>query len=135
LHICICTYTYSSESNLLSCLYVCCVTCIYVFRANHLALGNQLVCSLPWGGPPLSLSQISSMACSSACRVETLWALPCVTWHVILVQLTFGQSCWWDFTGVASDVTRGRNLTANSLILHSFHPLFHNVPWAKLRCG
>lgn len=31
-------------------------------------------------------------------------------------QLTFGQSCWWDFIGVDSYVTRRYNLTANQVL-------------------
>lgn len=32
---------------------------------------------------------------------------------VTLIQLTFGQPCWWGSTGIASDFIRGCNLTAN----------------------
>lgn len=35
---------------------------------------------------------------------------------VLLVQLTFGLVCWLDSMNIASDVTRRRNLTPNSLI-------------------
>lgn len=53
---------------------------------------------------------------------------------VTLIQLTFGQPCWWGSTGIASDFIRGCNLTANysdSLWpLHSFLLLFQNISWA-----
>lgn len=53
---------------------------------------------------------------------------------ITLIQLTFGQLCWWGSTGIASDFIRGCNLTANysdSLWpLHSFLLLFQNISWA-----
>lgn len=48
IHICICIYIKIPTYNLLS-LYN--ATCMYIFRANHLALNNQFV--WPWGGLPL----------------------------------------------------------------------------------
>lgn len=47
---------------------------------------------------------------------------------VALVQLTVGQSHWWELMSTASDVTRRHSLTLNFLIL--WLSLFHNVPWA-----
>lgn len=52
---------------------------------------------------------------------------------VILVQLLFRKSCWWDFTGVASETGR-HNLTGHFPVFRpfqSFCPLFCSVPWAN----
>lgn len=38
----------------------------------------------------------------------------------VIANLMLGQSCWWHFTGVASDVSRRRSLTANSLFIWLF---------------
>jgi hypothetical protein len=50
---------------------------------------------------------------------------------IALDQLLLRQSCWWDFTDVASHITRRHNSTANDLIhglLQSFRSLFCNDP-------
>jgi hypothetical protein len=36
---------------------------------------------------------------------------------IVLVQPTFEQSCWGGVMSMASDITRGDDFTANSLIL------------------
>ena len=45
------------------------VSCMYVFKADHLALDNQLMC------PSLvkAISPASSVACSSLCMAEATW--------------------------------------------------------------
>lgn len=50
---------------------------------------------------------------------------------LVLVQLLFRWSCWGEFMGVAPDIHRLHNLTANSLflwLLQSYYALFCNVP-------
>lgn len=83
----------------------------------------------------LSLHNIAHMCSFKA----TLWywissqcALP---WRrlIVLLQLMCRQSWWWDFMGVAADITRRHILTEKPLVLwlyQSFHSLFENVPWA-----
>lgn len=59
----------------------------------------------------------SLVACCSWYRVEAVWPFPhpCpMPIAVVFVQLMFEQSCWWDFLGIASDITRWHNLTATS---------------------
>lgn len=54
---------------------------------------------------------------------------------VILIRVIFRQPCWGDFTGVASDISRKHNLTANFLLvwlLKSFFPTF--IFSLSLRC-
>ena len=46
-YVCVCVYIYTPKYKPLS-LYN--VLCMYVFRTHHLALDNQMVCSL-WGKP------------------------------------------------------------------------------------
>lgn len=83
------------------------------------------------------LKQLSSAVYSSLCRVKDLQALWSV-WHVC-----WCHSCsshvwafiltWWDFLGIASDVTKRHNLIASFLILWLLTifllPLC-NFPWA-----
>lgn len=38
----------------------------------------------------------------------------CMSMGVVLVGLTFGQSCWWAFMGVVPDVARRHSFTPNS---------------------
>lgn len=54
---------------------------------------------------------------------------------VVLVQLLPKQSCWWDLKGLASDISRRHNLTANAVILlKTFHLLLEPWSWT-LRCS
>lgn len=56
------------------------VVCVFVFRDEHLALANQLVCSL-LGRFPCSVFQCSLVACSYLCRVEALWVFLWSVWQ------------------------------------------------------
>lgn len=79
-------YMYIPKYNLLR-LYN--VICMCVFRADLLVLYNQ-------SGKTLSCSQHASVSCSSSCRAEALWLFPIrfdMFVGVVLVQLTYGQSC------------------------------------------
>lgn len=44
---------------------------------------------------------------------HSLVASSSLSMDVVLVQVLFKQTWWWDFLGEASDVTRRQNLTAN----------------------
>lgn len=67
-----------------------------------------------WPPPPPSFSQlpivlgVGWMSCGLSSVQFDMFV------DVILVQFTFGLSCWWDFTGVSSDVIRRRIITTNS---------------------
>lgn len=58
MHICIWIYIGITKYNLSS---PCNVACMHIFRANHLALDSQLVCSSV-GGPPLLLPDLFSIS-------------------------------------------------------------------------
>ena len=66
-------------------------------------------------------SQHCWVACATCvCRVGASWVYPYPLWHVpflgvFVAQLTFEQSCWWDFLSTAFDVSRRPKLTENSL--------------------
>lgn len=111
-----CIYIYVPIYNLLSPYDV---TCMYVCRADHLVPGN--------------LSQLSSVAYSSCVCLNPhgLFSIQFgMSIGIILAGYTFGQSCWWDFMGVSSDITRRHSLIANSMILYLlvFLLLFCNFP-------
>lgn len=75
----------------------------------------------------------SQCSCCSLCGVEASWAFPSpvkMSIVVILVQVTFRQSCWYDFMNVSSDNARRHNFTANSLafcFLFFFSGFFPNL--------
>lgn len=86
-----------------ACIYTCITTCnllnLYnetlrgMYRTDHLALDNRLLCFSPEKTPSLALG-------SPLCRVEPSWTFP--LWNLplvssILVQLTFGRSSWCIF--------------------------------------
>lgn len=50
------------------------VTCMYVFRADHLVLDNQLVCSSQ--GKTISFCSQRSLVTCLLCRVEAWWPFP-----------------------------------------------------------
>jgi hypothetical protein len=79
IHLCAHTQIHSTSLNYIYILYfyICIYTVhicihihiyIYAFRADHLVLDNQVVCS--------SYSQHPSVACRSLHRVEASWAFP-----------------------------------------------------------
>lgn len=83
----------------------------------------------PGEAPP----QPSSVLCGPSCRVETSWASPSSLACVLmspLFSLSGSHSC--ETVGLASDVPRKHNLTANSMILclQLSRPLFCRVPRA-----
>jgi hypothetical protein len=91
--VCVCVYEYIPKSNLLSPYNV---TCVYVFRIDHLAMGEQLMC---WKGPTLPLPEL--LCCSLFC----VGLKPCGLFHIqldifigVLVQLILcshvGETLW-----------------------------------------
>lgn len=115
MHIHVCISIHIPKYSLLS--YI--MYFISDFRTDCLSLENQLACS--------SLGK-------ATCRTPSFPPLPLVLWRVetsglspvqfgvftgvLLVQLMFRESCWWDFMGMASDVSGRHSLTAKfSLIL------------------
>lgn len=124
---CVCIHTCFSKYNLF-CPYN--VTCTYPFRIVRESLSTYSSLGKTTSPAPLSFSHLPIVLCIGLgphgfCPVQFGQLV-----DVMLVQLTFGWSCWWHFMGIASDVTRWDNLTTTSLILsllQSFYPLFHNV--------
>lgn len=103
----------------------------------------------PFGtGPPIGVhSPRRTLYCPSFPRLHRLLCVGCglmalpilfgMSIRAVFAQLMFGQSCWWIFVGVASDMTRGHTLTANSVILwllQSFSPLFQCSLSPRSRC-
>lgn len=80
----------------------------------------------------LSSSQLSSVACSSVCRVEVSWAFLHSVWlshwcHPCSAHSHVGKTLW------VADITRRHNLKAGSLILwllESF--LIHTYPFCNV---
>ena len=103
-----------------------------VVKDDHLTLTNKLICfsllpvySGPWG-PCVGLRPCGLFSCSLPCLFMSTLYYACLDGHV-----------GWEFMGLASDVTRRHNLTAESLtiwLLASLHPFLCNVP-LSLRCG
>lgn len=86
--------------------------------------------SFPWGGLPLPLTPFLSYCWFSVQGWGLMGFSPI---HVAMfigiftVQLMSGWLRWWDFTGIASDITGRHNFTENFLVLC---PFFQCVPWA-----
>lgn len=75
-------------------------------------------CALLWDDY-LSLPKLFLVDCSSFSRAQESLAFPIhfsISTIVVLVQLVFRHSCWWDSMGVDSNITRRHSLTANFLI-------------------
>lgn len=86
------------------------VSRVYVFKADHLALDNQLRCSSleMTTSPDPNFPQLSVVLCTllNTCELSIC---------VVLGQLTFGQSCLRHF--IVPGSIRRQNLTASSTIL------------------
>lgn len=99
---------------------------MYVSRDDDLVLNNQLLYSFPgWAMSPLP----ALLSCIGLRPGEQSGVFV----GVLLVQLMLGQSWWWGFTCIVSNVTRRCILTPKSQILwlvQSFHPFFCNVSLA-----
>lgn len=97
------------------------VTCMYIYRANNLALDSQLVFWSRW--KLLLPLAVSSVLCVGLRRLGL--AHPPVQVGVILVQLTLSHCR--EFTDVSSDVTRCHNLAVSYFSLFpplSFSPMY-----------
>ena len=69
--------------------------------------------------------QHSLVAYSSLYMVDAPWPFPSYTLACLLLLLMFRRSCWEDFMAVATDITRRRNLSANSLLFCLSQPFLH----------
>jgi hypothetical protein len=134
-HVCIYMYVYIPNHNLMSPYNV---SSVYVFRADHLVLDNQLVC-FSLGRATSSHSCFYSFACSSLNSVEAFCFPPslCSLACLLIISLFGSHLCshidLWGFIGVASDVPRKQSLIVKSLlllVLETFCLLFYNVSWA-----
>lgn len=79
--------------------------CSYLHACFQGWLFETNCCALPRGKAMASISRFPQFP---LCRVEVLLVF---IWFgmligLLLVQLTFGQSYWWDFMHIDSDVTR-----------------------------
>lgn len=87
--------------------------CIDVFRADHLLLDKQLLCSSYNSSVP-SFSQLPRVICLEL-RPRGLFLVQFSMFiYVILVQLMFWYLCWWEIWGTAPDIDRRQNLTSNT---------------------
>lgn len=91
---CIYAYVYAYIFLNITCLAHVSLPCVYVFSAKHLALNNQW-CALPCRGPSLSrptflLPIVLCVGLRPYGLFPIHFGMPI---GVILVQLTFGQSC------------------------------------------
>ena len=95
------------------------------FKTDHSLLNNRIVC--------LSLGRAYCLPALPIVLQVRLKISICI--DVVLIQLKIGQSHWWNFTGVVSNLPKRHKLTPNSLVLwllQSFHPLFCNsLIWAN----
>lgn len=84
------------------------VTCVYVFTADCLKLGNQLLCfCLTCTGLHTSRFPQLPVVLRIEFRPYRLFSIQFrMVIGVILVQLTFAQSHWRDLNGIASDRRR-----------------------------
>lgn len=101
---------------------------LHVFKVDHWHWTSNL-CAFPWLRPPLLPSAFLS-CCSSWCRVEASWTFPVhfgIVTGFVLTDIIFGVTCWWDFMGTASDVSRRHNLTTKPPILWLLQSFFSTL--------
>lgn len=85
---------------------------VYAFWANHFLLDDQL-CALPWRRFPAHVS-------------------PTI---VAIVQVKFGQSCWWVCTSAASNIHRKNSQWMPSLETLKFWKKNMTSPYLKINKG
>lgn len=101
---------------------------------NIWLLTKQLECS--------SLGKAISLPISMSCLQFSIWCWSLMSFShstrmsidVILFQVMVRQLCWWDFLGVAFDISRRHVSTANFLflcLLQSSYPIFRSDSWAS----
>lgn len=118
MHIHVHTYIYKTCSTHVM-LLVCTFSELTIWhQKNH--------CALPWGRPLLQV-QHSSVAYGLFLVQLGMFI------GIYLVQLTFGQSFWWDFMSIAFDIARTYTLTVNSLIPWLLQP--HPLQWCSQSLG
>lgn len=103
----LCIYTYSPKCNLFSPMLLVCMfsgLTICHWTTNACALLGKIISPTP------SSTQFPVVLYVGQ-RPHGLYPIhfSMALFGVILVQLTFGRSCWPDFMGVAFDVTRRHN--------------------------
>lgn len=86
----------------------------YVFSADYWALDNQSSVDRASRIPRYPQLLIVLCVWLKLCGLSPQFGMVV---GAILARLMWSQSCWWDFMGVTSDITRKQNLMANSLIL------------------
>lgn len=94
-HVCVCVY---------ACIYISpdwsiIMLPLYMFSELTVRHCTNSWWDLPWG----AMLPGSSVNHSSLCRIETSKTFPIhfgISIGVILVQVTIGQSCFWDFMGL-----------------------------------
>lgn len=96
MHVYICLYIHIAKQNLQSSHNA---TCMYIFRSDHLILDNLLVCSSlgKTTSPAPRIAQLPIVICVGL-RPHGLFPFYGMFVSIILVQLMFMWSYWWDFT-------------------------------------
>ena len=89
----------------------------YWALASQLIFDSQLVYSFLGKivSPALSISYLPIAHCLMFRPVGSIPIRMSIA--VVFIQFTFRQSCWWEFMGVASDVSRIHNLIAECWLL------------------
>lgn len=95
--------------------------CMHGFNADCVALDSQLVDACFPRKEYLFYSQFFSVACMWLRSFAPFPVQFGMSIGVLLVKFMFGQSYCGDFMGIASDVTRKHNITANSLTSSSYN--------------
>lgn len=105
---------------------------LYVLRADHLALDNQLLCSF-WEEWPLPLPpRFSCFPIVLWTRWRHQWAFPCPLCQLasslfhLPLSSHVGEICGCRFWCYSET----RSYRKNPWFLQSFHPLFCNVLWS-----
>lgn len=99
---------------------VCMILLAHMFSELTFSHGNKEFVCFFVGKTISPAPSIPQLVYSSSYNVKAWWLFPIPFFlfvAFILVHLTFGHSCWWDFMCVASDFTRRHNLITNYPIL------------------
>lgn len=110
-----------------------------VFRGYLLSLDHHLKYFSFWKAmsPIHSYTELPALLCAKlVCHGFFIIQFSLLV-GVTLVQLMFAQSCWWNFTGFTSDITKKYDLIVNSLFLWYFTLILLILQQISLnfRCG